>query len=212
MPKSDILAGSLMLLSIGLGYFLGGFIGASIALILGGALLFVYYFMWRSEGGDEFLHVVDPNSTHTEETYPLAPAIPADQQTLKALTKLLSNHGGIMQLRNQPFQSRFLWNADEILLSFQQLDTGPDHGFLDKQLEGLRQQLHEAIALLLDRVHRYSDLSGGTSDQQFRVFWRMGDENIATYDARRNEVFEAAKSVCDIYDDLVLTARRRFET
>jgi hypothetical protein len=40
----------------------------------------------------------------------------------------------------------------------------------------------------------------------------MGDENIATYDARRNEVFEAAKSVCDIYDDLVLTARRRFET
>src|ERR1039457_5166579 len=61
MPKSGILAGSCVLLSVGLGYFLGGVIGASIALILGTALLFVYYFMWRSEKGDELLHVVGPD-------------------------------------------------------------------------------------------------------------------------------------------------------
>jgi hypothetical protein len=66
MPKSDILAGGLMLLGVAFAYFLGGFVGASIAFVLGSALLIVYYFMWRSERGDESLHVVEPNPAAPE--------------------------------------------------------------------------------------------------------------------------------------------------
>jgi hypothetical protein len=137
-----------------------------------------------------------------------------DQKTLEALKQLLPNEGGIMQLRNQSFWGRFPWDADAVLISFLQRDTGPEHGFLDEHLEGLRQQLHETITLLLDRVHRYSDPPSKISDASsgnFRFFWKQDNESIATYDARRNEVFEAAKRVCGIYDDLVLTARRKFE-
>jgi len=363
MPKSDILAGGLMLVSVALAYFLGGLVGASIAFVLGSALIIPYYLMWRSERGDEFLHLVEPSpatpseqNTAAEEpqsagcprvimqfitaaqlstfqltarhadafeievqplvcgdgvigwtlpktvllsgetmlaticeigkggnaysheaawllergmdrlasaaapiversiliTYSdaerqqwqtdwpvrydrrtgkaqfLAPVFSlrknanlADQKTLELLTKLLPNEGGIMQLRNQSFFGRFPWDADAVLLSFLQRDTGPDHGFLDEHLEGLRQRLHEAIALLVDRVYRYSDppstddsgrsALSDTASGKFRFFWMDANKDIAAYDERRKEVLEAAKSVCEIYDDLVLTARRKFE-
>jgi hypothetical protein len=139
----------------------------------------------------------------------------ADRKTLKEFRKLLPNEGAIQQLRNQQFFSRFPWDAaaDAVLSSFLQ-DAGPDHGFLDEQLEELRRQLHEAINLLLDRVRRYSDplseISDGSSGA-FRMFWKLDNEDIAAYDARRNEVFEAANRVCALYDGLVLTARRKVE-
>lgn len=137
-----------------------------------------------------------------------------DQRTLATLQQLLPNEGGIMKLRNQSFWGRFAWDSDAVLVWFLQQDTGPDHGFLDERLEELRLQLHEAIKLLLDRVHRYSDLPSKISDvasEKFRFFWKGENEDIATYDGRRNEVLEAAKKVCEIYDNLVLTARRKLE-
>ena len=57
-----------MLLGLSLGYFMGGFVGASIALILGAALLVTYYRMWRLEDGNEFLHVVGPDLPATLAT------------------------------------------------------------------------------------------------------------------------------------------------
>src|SRR5260370_38492460 len=104
-----------------------------------------------------------------------------------------------MELRDQFFWGRVPWDADGGLLSFLQRDTGPDHGFLDEHLEGLRQRLHEAIALLLDRVHRYSDAPSQGSDtasEKLRFFWKLDNEDISTFDARSNEVFQAAKLVC----------------
>jgi hypothetical protein len=67
-----------MLLGLSLGYFLGGFIGASIALILGTALLFVYYFTWRSEDRNELLHVVEPNPP----AMPVTPIMTLDAQQI----------------------------------------------------------------------------------------------------------------------------------
>lgn len=139
-----------------------------------------------------------------------------DESALEVLVKLLPNKGAIMQLRSQQFWPRFEWGLDEPLLRFLQEDTGPEHGFLDGQLENLRQQLHEQVSLLMDRVYRYSESLPESShstaeDRRFRLLRKQDSEQIASYDARRNELYEAAKNVCRIYDDLVLTARRKFE-
>jgi hypothetical protein len=97
-------------------------------------------------------------------------ALLPDQNTLAAFRGLLPNEGVIMQLRHQSFSSRFPWDADADLRSFLNVDSGPDHGFLDEQLEERRQQLHGAITMLLDRVYRYSDPPSKTSSGKFRVF------------------------------------------
>ena len=171
---------------------------------------------WQTECPIRYDRRIGKTQLLTPVFSPQGNATLADQKTLDTLRKLLPNEGGIMPLRNQPFWGKFPWDSDAVLLSFLQRDTGPDHAFLDEHLEGLRQRLHEAIALLLDRVHRYSDPpseANATTSGKFRLFWK-GDnkKDVATYDARRYEVIEAAKNVCEIYDDLVLTARRKFET
>lgn len=148
---------------------------------------------------------ITPN--HGKET-----KLSSDEKTLEELRKLLPNEGGIMQLRDQPFLSRFLWNADSILRSFLQMDSGPEHGFLDYDLEQIRGHLHKAVATLLDLVYRYSvELPEGTESGKFRYFSPLGKiEDMPAFDKRRNEVSEAARKVCSVYDDLVLTARRKF--
>ncbi len=144
--------------------------------------------------------------------------VSSDQKTIAALKKLLPNEGGIAEIRNQPFWGKFPWPVDSLLISFLQGNTGPENGFLDEHLEQLRRQLQEAIEVLLDRVRRYSDppdlplYASDTEGAGYRYFWKRDGEDIASYDARRNEVFEAAKAVCNAYDDLILTARRKFES
>jgi hypothetical protein len=157
--------------------------------------------------------LASPTDLSTRTTKPKSP----DEYTLEAFTKLLPNKGGIMQLRNKQFWSRFEWSLDELLAGFLREDAGPEHGFLDEQLESLRQELHGYVSLLLDRVHRYSEppssltRGGGAEDRHFRFLSKGPNEDIARYDARRNELYEAAKNVCRIYDDLILTARRKLE-
>lgn len=70
-------------------------------------------------------------------------------------------------------------------------------------------RLRDAASVLLDKVHRYSEaLPGGEDARGFSPLGKIGD--IAEFEGHRNEVYEAAGSVCTLYDDLVLTARRKF--
>lgn len=130
-----------------------------------------------------------------------------DQKTLEAFQKLLPNEGGIMHLRTR--EQIFKWDtsADQALAKFLRLNAGAHNGFLDEDLENLRVKLQEHIKTLLDRAYRYTD---DAPKGQVRPFTYYGDKDIATYDKNRNEVIELTQAVVQIYDDLILTARRKF--
>jgi hypothetical protein len=180
------------------------------AAILSAVLIAVMLVGWRlhqekptalNGGGDE------PNTENQFEM--IQPEMAADQKRLEALRTLLPN-SEIAKLRDQPFHSRFPWNSDAALAGLIQADSGPHHGFLDENLEQIRIRLHGAAKLLFDRVHRYSEEASPSGGRGYRVFRRASiSESIADYDQRRDEVIEAAGAVCQSYDELVLTARRK---
>ena len=132
-----------------------------------------------------------------------------DQKTFNNLQAVLPSRS-IAQLRTQHFSSTFEWNLDRVLLEFHQWDVISEHRFLDPALERIHGCLRDAVDVLVDKVHRYSEQL--TEDGRARGFSPLGRiEDMTEFEAHRNEAFEAAKGVCDSYDDLVLTARRKFE-
>jgi hypothetical protein len=136
-----------------------------------------------------------------QEARPLS----TDQKTFEALKTLLPEEE-VVRVCGQSFAGRFEWDADA-LGSFLQLDDGPSHAFLDESLEELRQRLHAQIAFFWDRAQRYS--TPAPSNERIRFFDYGGD--TVAYDARRKEVIDAAEMIRNIYHELVLTARRKFE-
>lgn len=147
-----------------------------------------------------------------------------DKKTFTALKELLPNEGCVAGLRRLPGSSQVAGSGGSQLpwdgymtgrlFLFQERDAGAEHAFLDDGLEALRRQLHGAIDLLLQCVHQHSDVAPNPTDREgakFRYFRKDHSEDVSTYDARRNEVFQAAKKVCELYDELVRTARKKFE-
>jgi hypothetical protein len=133
----------------------------------------------------------------------------ADQKTFNALQKVLPSTS-IAQLRTRHFSSTFEWNLDRVLLEFHQWDIISEHRFLDPVLERIHGGLRDAVDVLVHKVHFYSELL--TEDGRSRGFSPLGKiEDMTEFEGHRNEVYEAAKAVCDAYDDLVQTARRKFE-
>jgi hypothetical protein len=129
-----------------------------------------------------------------------------DRRTLEELQRLLPEQDGIARLRHQRFWLKFNWTLDAVLLPYLEATSGPNHRFLDPELEDLRSQLYSAIKDLGDRIHRYSDpLSNSPTE---RYFWKLEQESVTEWDARRDEVWKLAERVCKLYDELILTGRR----
>jgi hypothetical protein len=130
-----------------------------------------------------------------------------DESTLQALQALLPT-GDIAQLRVRQFWSDFKWEFDNVLIAFQQWGLVAEHRFLDYELEEIHRRLRDAVSILFDKVHRYSEpLPGGGDARGFSPIGQISD--MAEFEGHRNEVYEAARRVCTLYDDLVLTARRK---
>lgn len=135
-----------------------------------------------------------------------------DLQNIEKTRSLLSS--AIEQLRGEHFQLRFRWHLQPFLYSFIKETAGPDYGFLDHDLEQLRQELRAQISLLQDRVARYSH--GLAGDETERMFWAQkpppGNDltaEIRAMDKRQYEVHQIAQEVCKRYDQLILAARRK---
>ena len=68
MSRSDVLAIGITLVAMGAAFVIGLF-GAVAAIVVGAAFLFLYYFMWRSEDGNELLHVVESVINHLKSSF-----------------------------------------------------------------------------------------------------------------------------------------------
>ena len=130
-----------------------------------------------------------------------------DRKTLRELQELLPEQDGIGKLlRGQSFWRKFVWTLDSTFFPYLSA-SGPNHKFLDPELEDLRGHLYDSIKDLGDKVYRYSDwLPKSTTE---RLFWTQYNEPLPEYNARRDEVWALAERVCKLYDDLILTGRRK---
>jgi hypothetical protein len=132
-----------------------------------------------------------------------------DRRTLEGLQERLPS-ASIAQLRTQNFFGTFRWEFDSVLVAFQQWGFVPEHRFLESSLEQIHERLRDAVKALLHKVHYYSEkLPGG--DGLGRGFSPLGKiEDMAAFEAHRNNTYEAAQTVCEVYGDLILTAQRIF--
>lgn len=142
----------------------------------------------------------------TEEHHYLPPVVSArsgntsvDQATLSNLRSVLPE-STIGQLRGQPHQ-QFPTSIKPLLLTFLQATEGPDHAFLDEQLEELRGQLRHKTERLVEL------LSGGhPSPVRNSLVSRMARQQY------HNDLSWRSQGVCSAYDALIIAARRKFDT
>lgn len=131
----------------------------------------------------------------------------ADRQTLAALLDLMSESGSIAFLRNRSFSGwSFEWkrlDGIETMLSYR----GPEHEFLDENLERLRRQFLDACSHMISVLATNTFPVGMKADRQ-AVPEELEDTNPELFRERVSEIHRAADALCDAYDVLVRTARK----
>jgi 5-methylcytosine-specific restriction endonuclease McrA len=135
------------------------------------------------------------------------PGREADAQTLEALIKLMASTGTIDWLRGANFAGwSFDWSRLEGIEAFFH-QKGPEHEFIDTDLEALRKNFHAAVAKLLTLLATETYPVGSGNRQAIPEDWE--DEQPERFQRAVKEAHETSDLVCKIYDDLVRAAKRR---
>ena len=135
----------------------------------------------------------------------------ADRRTLDDLLTVLPSRGAIQFLRTNNFAGfAFDWEELNDLHRFGYERSGPDHEFIDPEIESLRRDLQEKCNSLTGYLAmntwavgplgegRYSSVPEEWESEQPERFQRV----VAT-------IHTQAQGVCDAYDQLIRTARRK---
>jgi hypothetical protein len=134
------------------------------------------------------------------------PGLAADTKTLDALTDLMASTGTMAWLRDANFDGwSYEWNRIQGLGAFAQ-QQGPEHEFIDAELEALRKSFHAAASkfvwlLATETFSLGNGRSGIPHEWEFRQPERL--RRVVT------QLHDGADLVCQTYDDLVRAAKRK---
>ncbi|MDE0164334.1 MAG: hypothetical protein OXL36_04465 [Bryobacterales bacterium] len=131
----------------------------------------------------------------------------SDRRRLTALIQLMSGKGSIEFLRKRSFAGwSFEWSrleGIEIVLARQ----GPEHEFLNKDLERLRRSFLTACQHIITTLATNTSPVGLKRDRQ-AVPAELETEKPVLFKQRVDEINSACDALCDTYDCLIRTARR----
>lgn len=144
---------------------------------------------------------------------PVRPGVvKADRTTLEAIQRALPSNT-IEWIHTQDFGNGFWWKTIKDVENFNYRHTGPEHEFLDAELEHLRNRLRKAIDNFMNLASWYtaSDDPGGEHD--YRKIPDQYDEDGKYSDAlffkKSGEINNAADTLWEAYTTLVRRARLR---
>ena len=142
-----------------------------------------------------------------EETALLSPNVgtEADRQTLAKLVDLMADSGSIEFLRTNHFGGSFQWSR---LDSIQEtlLRSGPEHEFIDPELEQLRADFQTACNAFMNYA-AINTFVVGNALQGIPKNWRT--EQRERFDRTVKELHTRADNLCSAYDKLVRAARKK---
>lgn len=136
-----------------------------------------------------------------------------DRQTLSKLMDRLPNNGSIAFIRTFDFDNRYQYNSLSDFHYFVEDTNGPEHEFLDPDLEKLRQTLRIAIGTFLRQVASNTFVCEHPPSETFENSWHQIDREFALRDpkAYRSAIDfmnTAADELIEAYDVLIRAARR----
>lgn len=132
----------------------------------------------------------------------------ADKKILRDLMETLPSNGSIRFLRTNNFEFSFAEKRLENIETFYYDRNGPDHEFLDPELEAVRQKLRGACKALLSAVATQTFPTNNPDWQAVPDDWAEGKDPERFHRAV-DEIHAAADAVWSTYDELVRLARRK---
>jgi hypothetical protein len=156
------------------------------------------------------LHQAIANGEHITGGSPgSAPSrgVEADRQTLARLVELMMKTGSIDFLRTNNFAG---WSFDWSRLDGVQeclLQAGPEHEFLDVDLEQLREKFRMASHTFMKYTAANTFVVGTGGRQGVPEDWEV--QQPERFKETVKEIHEGADAVCGSYDELIRAARRR---
>jgi hypothetical protein len=132
-----------------------------------------------------------------------------DRQTLAALVDLMADSGSIDFLREHRFGGSFWWSRlDGIKKALYR--SGPEHEFIDQELEQLRTGFQTACSAFMNYVVTNTFvLNSSVSDAVHGIPPEWHFEERGRFDRAVKELDTAAKNLCSAYDKLVRVARKK---
>jgi hypothetical protein len=141
-------------------------------------------------------------------TLPAPPKNEADKEVFRDLLKTLPSDGAIQFVREHDFSLRFRSEDKNDIRRFLADCGGPEHEFIDSELEVLRKDLMTKCSSFL------SCLGGNTWSVEFREGFKSVPEEWRWEQPERfktvvKKIHREAESVCRAYDQLVRAARKK---
>ncbi len=134
-----------------------------------------------------------------------------DRKTLRDFMQILPSNGSIEFLRNRDFAGwSFDWEFLRDLENFVYTRNGPDHEFIDPELERLRTALLRAGKALLSLLALETFPVGSKDRQSVPEEWEI--EQAERFRRVVHQIHTGADRVCEAYDNLVRKARQKLAT
>jgi hypothetical protein len=132
----------------------------------------------------------------------------ADKKVLRDFMETVPSNGSITFLRTNNFAGfSFEWKRLEDLEAFFHDRNGPDHEFLDPELEAARQNFRKSCRALLGTLAINTFTTDTKGWQAVPDDWEI--KTPERFDHAVTEIHAAAEAVCCTYDDLVRLARNK---
>lgn len=131
----------------------------------------------------------------------------ADKQVLRDFLEVVPSNGSIRFLRTNNFNFSFETKRLEDIERFACDRGGPEHEFLDAELESARVALRERCIAFLGTLVGNAFPTNNANREGVPSEWE--DEQPERFKQAVMEISEAADVVCESYDSLVRMARRK---
>ena len=131
----------------------------------------------------------------------------ADKKIFSDLLQVVPSNGSIKFLRTYDFGSSFGERRLEDIEAFLYDRSGPDHEFLDFELEAVRRKFRETCRTLLYAVATQTSPANNPNRQA--IPRELEIEDPKGFHRAVNEIHMAADALCSTYDELVRLARRK---
>lgn len=132
----------------------------------------------------------------------------ADKKTLRDFMELVPSNGTIRFLRDRNFAGfSFEEKRLEDLEAFYISRGGPDHEFIDAELEAARQKFRQSSRRLDIAIGTYTYPTNNEGRQSVPADWEI--DNPESFNNAVTEIHAASDAVCEAYDQLVRLARKK---
>lgn len=135
--------------------------------------------------------------------------VEADKRTLADFLAVVPSMGAIHFLRTQDFAGSYREDRLDDLHRYVAERGGPDHEFLDSELEAIRRKFLESCESFLHVLGRTAEMVGSSGIIYRGVPAEWKHEAPENFKQAAHEIHSAADAVCSAYDELVRLARRK---